>query len=193
MRIKDIVGEAFVDIGKLPDEELKKGQALTGDGEHFKKVKGRIFHLVITKMSKFDALREYPKGLGDLTIYTVNEYNEMDCYIGVNNTSGFCVTKQGELVSVFSTAGSSGNAIVKEAIKRGARKLDCFAYRDTDGNIGGQLYKLYRRHGFEIDRNLNVGNEGEAYSIQNGVSSFVDENGIVHPEDERVVVFMIYN
>ena len=128
------------------------------------------------------------KGLDTLTVYSVKEYRDMKCYLGSNNSSGYALHGD-ELVSVFSSQGSSGSAIVRSAIQNGAKRLDCFAER-IDNKISGQLYSLYSRNGFKIDASMNSGKKGEAYSIQKGISSFVDDNGVVQEDDPRVVIFM---
>lgn len=115
----------------------------------------------------------------------MREYNEMECYLGDNNSSGYALHGN-ELVSVFSSQGSSGNAIMQSAIENGAKRLDCFAFRDGDGG----LFKLYGKYGFKIDTNMNDGIPGEAYSVINGISSYVDDNEVVHEDDVRVVIYM---
>ena len=52
------------------------------------------------------------------------------------------------------------------------------------------MFRLYSGFGFKIDKSMNIGKKGEPYSIIKGVSDYVDENEKVHPEDERVVIFM---
>ena len=94
------------------------------------------------------------------------------------------------MVSVFSSQGSSGDAIVQHAIKNGASHLDCYAIRDKQGNISGPLYKLYSRNGFKLDTSMNEGTKGQPYAIVNGVSDYVDENEKVQPDNENVVIFM---
>ncbi len=186
-----LLNEIFKDLGKLSQDELMKGQKLTTGENNFKQVDGRIFYNVVSKIRQNDIAKgDAARGLVTLTVYSVNEYNKMDCYLGKNNSSGYAIKNGSELVSVFSSQGSSGHAIVKDAIKNGARHLDCFATRDVNGTIGGGLYELYSKHGFKIDKSLNEGTPGEAYSIVNGVSSFVDDEGNVHNDDPRVVVFM---
>ena len=185
---KAYIEEAFKDIGKLEPEELTKGQKLS-NAEDFKEVDARVFYNAISKIKENDLAKgDARKGLDTLTIYSVNEYKDMNCYLGINNSSGYAL-HHGELVSVFSTQGSSGNAIVKSAIKNGAKRLDCFAARE-DGRISGALFNLYSKNGFKIDTSMNSGKEGEAYSIKNGISSYVDENDVVHEDDPRVVIFM---
>lgn len=184
--------EAFKDMGKLSDDELKKGQRLSPDDKwNFKQVTGRVFYQAITKIKENDIARgDKAKGLDTLTIYNVNDYKNMNCYLGKNNSSGYCIAHGDELVSVFSSQGSSGKALVKSAVNKGAKRLDCFAIRDDKGNISGDLYRLYSKFGFKIDKSMNEGEPGEAYSIEAGVSSYVDDNDNVHPDDPRVVIFM---
>ena len=113
----------------------------------------------------------------------------MDCYLGKNNSSGYAL-HNGELVSVFSSQKSSGSAIVKDAINNGAKRLDCFAKRDKEGNISGTLFTLYSKHGFKIDTKMNVGKPGEIYTITNGVSDFVNDKDEVEPDNENVVIYL---
>jgi hypothetical protein len=189
-RINGIL-EAFKDIGKLSPEELMKGQRLDpNDKENFKQVTGRVFYQAVSKIRINDIAKgDRSKGLDTLTVYGVSEYKKMRCYLGKNNSSGYCIAHRNELVSVFSSQQSSGNALVKSAISNGAKRLDCFALRDSDTNkISGDLYKLYSRFGFKIDKSKNEMNE--PYVVKNGVSDYVDDKGVVHPDDERVVIFM---
>jgi hypothetical protein len=184
--------EKFTDIGKLSDTQLKKGHPLTN--EDFVEVDGTVFFNAITKIKINDIARLNKglpsKGLHTLTVYKRDDYNKMKCYIGENNSSGYALQDKHELVSVFSSLGSSGNAIMLSAVKNGANHLDCFALRDKEGNISGPLYSLYSKHGFKIDKSMNSGKPGESYAIVKGVSDYVDDNEIVHPDDERVVIFM---
>ena len=113
----------------------------------------------------------------------------MDCYLGKNNSSGYCIKGGGELVSVFSSQMSSANAIMVDAVKNGAKKLDCYAIQEN-GKISGPLFNLYTKHGFKIDTSMNSGKPGEPYTITRGVSLYVNDNGDVEPDNPSVVVFM---
>jgi len=186
MKILEIL-ETFKELGNLPPAQLVKGQTANS----FKQVSGRMFNQIVTKMGKFDGLRESPKGLNTLSVYPVEVYNKMQCFIGDNNTSGYAIKDGEELVSVFSTAGRSGKAIMVDAIKRGVSRLDCFALRDGNGNVVGKLVDLYEQYGFKVDTNMNQGNPDEPYAIVNGVSSFVNDAGQVEPDNPNVVVFMV--
>jgi hypothetical protein len=186
--------EAFSDLGRLSPEQLRKGYRLNpSDQDNFKQVEGRVFHNVLNAIMKNDFTRgEKSKKLKEnLTLYSVKDYLQMKCFLGKNNSSGFCIKDGDELVSVFSSLDSSGNAAVKKAIEEGAKRLDCFATQDENGNIlNDGLYKLYSRHGFKIDTALNIGQPNEPYSIQNGISYFVDDDGNVDPTNSTVVIFM---
>lgn len=183
--------EKFIDIGKLSPEQLKKGQRLyPNETDNFKKVDGRIFYNVLVRIMNTDLGRNVPKNIKkNLTLYSIPEYKNMNCFLGKNNSSGFCIKDGDELVSVFSSQESSGNALVQEAIRQGATRLDCFATQDKNGNIKDEgLYRLYSRNGFVIDKNMNMGGK---YPVKNGISYFVDENGNVDPTNPTVVIFMV--
>jgi len=186
--------ETFKEMGKLSKDQLQKGQYLNPDiDDNFKMVTGRLFYNAISKIKQNDISklnRGLPsKGLKTLSVYNAGEYNKMKCYLGKNNSSGYCIANGGELVSVFSSQKSSGDAIMKDAIKNGAKHLDCFAFR-RNGKISGPLYKLYSIYGFVIDKSLNTGKESEPYSIINGISSFVNDKDEVETENPQVVIFM---
>jgi hypothetical protein len=181
--------EKFSDIGKLSDEELKKGKAI-GPND-FVQVSGLVFYNAIKKIKQNDIAKgDKSKGLETLTVYNKNEYRKMKCFLGFNNSSGYCLKDQNELVSVFSTQGSSGNSIVQNAIKNGAKHLDCFALL-KDGKVSGDLYKLYSRNGFRINTKLTTGELGVPYTIQNGISRFVNNKEQVELDNPQVVIFMV--
>jgi phage gpG-like protein len=197
MRYHEIVApldEAFTDLGKLSPEELLKGQPLDPANEdNFAEVEARVFHTAISKLRANDFAKLNAglpsKGLHTLETYGIPKYQTMRCFLGRNNSSGFALTKDGGLVSVFSTQRSSGKAIVAAAVEFGATHLDCFALRQ-DGEIVGPLYRLYASAGFRIDTSFSDGTPGEAFAVVRGVSDFVDDAGDVHPDDPRVVIFM---
>ena len=197
MRFHEIIGpldEDFLDLGRLPPEKLVKGQPLKpGAAGNFTQVEAHVFHRALSRLQANDLAKANAglptKGLHTLTPYGVAKYQTMSCYLGANNSSGFALTGQGELVSVFSTQRSSGSAIVAAAIANGARTLDCFALRQGNAYVG-PLFTLYSRAGFRIDTSRNEGTPGQPYAIVRGVSAFVDDAGQVRPEDPRVIVFM---
>lgn len=197
----DFFLEKFSDLGKLSPEQLRKGQRLNPqDSDNFQQVSGRVFYQALTNITKNDEFRrtvnpKFFKNIkNNLSVYPVSDYQRMKCFLGKNNSSGFCIKDGDELVSVFSSQESSGNALVQESIREGATRLDCFATQDENGQIKDEgLYRLYSRNGFVIDKSMNHGNKGEAYSIQNGVSYYVDNQGNVDPTNPTVVIFMKLN
>jgi hypothetical protein len=112
----------------------------------------------------------------------------MRCFIGDNNSSGYAINNR-ELVSVFSSQKSSGNPLVQSAISNGATHLDCYAFL-LNNKISGDLFSLYSRNGFRINKNLTTGELGVPYTIQNGISRFVNEEGDVEIDNPQVVIFM---
>lgn len=60
-------------------------------------------------------------------------------YMHSDYKSGFCITKEGELVLLHSTIKGRGRSLVSLAVYQGAEYLDCF---------DGYLPKLYREFGF---------------------------------------------
>ena len=190
----DLILEAFKDIGKLSPEQLMKGQKLKAfEAGNFKEVTGRVFYQAISQIRKNDIERLNKglpsKGLKTLSVYGAGDYKKMKCYLGKNNSSGYCIAHGNELVSVFSSQKSSADAIMVDAIKNGAKRLDCFAFRHN-GKISGPLYKLYTKYGFKVDKSKTEGKLNEPYSIIKGVSSFVNDEGEVEPDNPQVVIFM---
>ena len=132
MRFKSFLSklsEEFKDIGKLSPEKLKRGLPMVTGQENFIKVTGRVYHQAINRIRQNDIAKlnkNLPsKGLNSLHVYDVKDYMKMNCFLGKNNSSGYCIKPDGELVSVFSSQGSSGNALMDSAVKNGAKYLDC--------------------------------------------------------------------
>jgi hypothetical protein len=186
--------EKYTDMGKLSPEQLRKGQRLDPNEEdNFRQVDGRVFHQALARIMENDAVSKISKKLKEnITIYDVSDYMKMECFLGKNNSSGFAIKEGDELVSVFSSQESSGNAIVKEAIQRGAKRLDCYATQDKEGNIMNiDLPRLYSRFGFRVDESLTTGDDPSVpYTIIKGISYFVNQNEEVELTNPKVVVFM---
>lgn len=67
--------------------------------------------------------------------------------LSTDRRSGYMLTSYGDLRQVFSTVPGRGDALVRDAVARGARTLDCF---------DGYLTRLYARNGFvEYERVAN--------------------------------------
>lgn len=79
-----------------------------------------------------------------LARYTVDDYSRMRCFLELGGDSGFAI-KGDELVNLYSFSKGRGDALVRQAITEGARKLDCY---------DGYLAEVYKRNGFvETGRN----------------------------------------
>lgn len=59
-----------------------------------------------------------------------------------DDSGGFGIRSDGELVGLFSRIRGRGDYLVAEAVRHGATHLNCF---------DGYLVKLYHRHGFQIE------------------------------------------
>lgn len=76
----------------------------------------------------------------------INTYNT-SCFLSDDSKSGFMISHNGELTSVFSLIKGRGKQLVKQAIKKGACHLDCF---------DGFLPTFYKSFGFiEVNREAN--------------------------------------
>jgi hypothetical protein len=77
---------------------------------------------------------------------------EQRFFLSPSNRSGYSVKGDGELVLLHSLDRGKGDALVVDAVKNGARFLDCF---------DGYLPTLYGRHGFiEWHREANWDADG---------------------------------
>ena len=102
-------------------------------------------------LSVFAAAKQASDKINDSTspVYEVAEATtaEDGFYLDFNGRYGFIVKWDGELIALFSMIRRSGDELVKQAIERGANRLDCF-----DGYLTG----FYERNGFmEVGRVAN--------------------------------------
>lgn len=75
-----------------------------------------------------------------LTRYGIEELRRMRLYLHGSGDAGYGITAEGELVGVFNRGRHGlGAAAVRDALRRGVRRLDCF-----DGFLPG----FYSRLGF---------------------------------------------
>jgi len=155
-------------------------------------VSPKEFLNVINKVSKNDlAPQDIEAGLDTLTIYDLNDYRKCKCYLNKTTPGGFAIDKDSkDLISFFSNGGPDGKTLVKEALKKGAKKTDCYALI-SGKKLSGDLYELYINNGFMINTDINIGAEEEAYSVKNGISRYVDDKGKIKPNDKRVIVFLV--
>ena len=92
------------------------------------------FHKAIKKGKKVN------KNGWMVDVHTKAEYAKMKCYLTADGQSGVCVTKDGDVVSLFSRS-KERNAmgkLIPFAVAHGGRKLDCYA---------NGLQNLYARYG----------------------------------------------
>ena len=91
----------------------------TGDFKVIKDVDGKLFHDVFEIVNKY-------LPYGELVDVHKN-YNDSTCYLSDDGLSGFAITKDGDLVSVFNLNDKRGwlRAISSE-VKANAKTLDCF-------------------------------------------------------------------
>jgi hypothetical protein len=83
-----------------------------------------------------------------VTAYSAEDYEKKGAktFVSATGKSGFVITGDGDLISVFSEPGArEGSLIMKTSIKNGAKKLDCF---------GDVLPKIYSKYGFEITESI---------------------------------------
>lgn len=82
---------------------------------------------------------------------------------------GYAIRADGELVYVFSTTRGKGDAIVADAIARGAVYGDCF---------DGHLTRLYSRHGFEVVSRVANWTPGEPDVVYFALPGYAHRHGI---------------
>lgn len=73
-------------------------------------------------------------------------------YLDFNGRYGFIVKQDGELIALFSMVRRSGDELVRQAIERGANRLDCF---------DGYLVGFYERNGFMVTERVANWTPGE--------------------------------
>ena len=82
-----------------------------------------------------------PKYSAYVTHYSADEYRRMKArtYLSVTGKSGYALLPDGSIISVFSHPNSGeGPSILRDAIRHGGRKLDCF-----DGFLSREFYPRF--------------------------------------------------
>lgn len=92
----------------------------TGDFKIYSNVEGNVFHDI------FEINKKYLKN-GEL-VDIHDEYDDATCYLSDDGLSGFAITKDGDLISVFNLSEKRGwlRSITQE-IKAKAKTLDCYS------------------------------------------------------------------
>jgi hypothetical protein len=83
-----------------------------------------------------------PEIAASVTDYRDDTHHSLRPYLSADRQSGFMIAGD-EIVGVFSAVRGRGDALVRDAIAAGGRRLDCF---------DGYLTRLYYRHGFVVTR-----------------------------------------
>lgn len=101
-----------------------------------------------------EAIRPVEKGamrIGDmLSKYTPTDYKAMRTFLTPDSKSGFALTKDGELVSVFSAAKGRGEKLARQATAQGARRLDNFDIQNVLPTLYGKAgFKETARYGYD--------------------------------------------
>lgn len=77
-----------------------------------------------------------------VSLFQKKEYDRMALFVSMDRCSGFAIDAQGMICSLFSWKGlNRGHSIVREAVKQGGWKLECFE---------GFLSEMYSSHGFVV-------------------------------------------
>jgi hypothetical protein len=113
-----------------------------------KRVKPEVFAQAV------EDVRPLQKGamrIGDmLSKYTPTEYKAMRTFLTPDSKSGFALTKDGELVSVFSAAKGRGEKLARQATAQGATKLDNFDIQNVLPTLYGKAgFKETARYGYD--------------------------------------------
>ncbi len=111
----------------------------------FERVNGHVFRERIVSVRASCQRRR-----DNLTLYW--NYNFFDCWLAGDGFSGFAITKNDELVNLFSMVSGGGNKAIACALKmRKSLHLNCFE---------GPLVQIYMRHGFWYVRREKNWSEG---------------------------------
>lgn len=99
--------------------------------------------------------QQFAQGVGSLnkraramtSVYSPEELSQMQLYMVNGANAGYALKNGDELVNVFNNGGMAtfgrGQEIVADAVRRGARRLDCF---------DGDLVRFYEQNGFRVVR-----------------------------------------
>ena len=137
-----------------------------------------LFHDTIEKISKSN-----PYG-ASVEVKSVEDYKNLRVFLTKDGKSGFALSKNGDVESVFSAPKSRrGDAIIASAVKAGGKSLDCYSIpKNGKGkNEKGGLVQLYERAGFKEVARVEINPE---YDDTNGKAEYVSIMGIVTENNE---------
>lgn len=164
-------------LGRRVESEVRR----TGNGEllnlksekngtefdMYKGVDGQLFHDV------FDVARGYTKNGELVDLHEAANYSKNTNYISADGLSGFSITPDGDLISVFNAGNKKGFLYsISDIVKKDAKTLDCY-----DSNIQ-DLGKIYEKvFGFkvasEMDYNMEYDHDNIAMNHGNPNVSFM--------------------
>lgn len=146
----DIIEKAKAGVYKNTIENRKKG--IVGQKYGNTKKEEPTFYEGSTK-EDFDKFRNCLSNLPEsskafITDYSSKEYIKKGakCYLSSNGKSGFVVTGDKDIISVFSLPGERmGEYALFNAVKNGGRTLDC---------IHPKLVEIYNKYGFKEESRI---------------------------------------
>ena len=164
-------------LGRRVESEVRR----TGNGELlnlksekngtefdiYKGVDGQLFHDV------FEVARGYTKNGELVDLHDAVDYSKNTNYISADGLSGFSITPDGDLISVFNAGNKKGFLYsISDIVKQDAKTLDCY-----DSNIQ-DLGKIYEKvFGFkvasEMDYNMEYDHDSIAMNHGNPTVSFM--------------------
>ena len=136
-------------MAKRRDLNAKLDKRLTDAGiPHYQEPIYRVTASAFTKAIRRGKFTS-GKNAWMVSLHEKSEYKTMKCFLSRDGKTGMAITKDGDVVSLFS-AGSAGGAkknamgsLIPFAVAHGGRKLDCYAQKDKYKNLA----TLYSRYG----------------------------------------------
>ena len=100
-----------------------------------------IKFLTVNPETFFNSINRTKKHKEFLTINPVNEYKKTKTFLNKKNNSGYAITPNNEIISLFNNSGIKGlgRGALNDAIKNGGDNLNCF---------DGFLAEFYKSEGF---------------------------------------------
>lgn len=126
------------------DAALKR-RGIKATAQPVRRASSQEFHDAITF-----AKQNNPNGWM-VDVHDVTDYDNDLCMLTEDGKAGIAVTKDGDIISVFSAISKDFRLekLMQMAIAAGGKKLDCY-YQEVDGNLVG-LPNIYARFGFTVD------------------------------------------
>lgn len=144
-RLSDDVTRRISEVSTKIDEELDK-RGIRHTKQAVRHASAQEFHDAIIKAKK-----ENPNGWM-VDAHEISDYENNLCLLTEDGKSGIAITKDGDIISVFSSVARDSRLekLMQMAIAAGGKALDCYYLVGEDGTIKG-LPDLYARFGFKVD------------------------------------------